>query len=169
MESGQAGQLVSSGRDIKPNFADRFNSVTKREICRMRFGTKSRLIVGGEEFVAETALRIPGGFGGKMAKVDSDQVGPRRRLLSLKASGMSSRSSRIIMVRQLPLWNKDMSVVGMHPRLVSGCDTLWKLFLYVLPHAARQVESAPLQRGWMGSWSAGGGFRLLYLMTCCRC
>lgn len=34
----------------------------------MRFGTKSRLIVGGEEFVAETALRIPGGFGGKMAK-----------------------------------------------------------------------------------------------------
>jgi len=40
----------------------------KRGICRMRFGTKSRLIVGGEEFVAETALRIPGGFGGKMAK-----------------------------------------------------------------------------------------------------
>lgn len=29
MESGQAGQLVSSGRDIKPNFADRFNGVTK--------------------------------------------------------------------------------------------------------------------------------------------
>jgi len=38
----------------------------------MTFGTISRLMVGEEEFVAETALRNPGSLGGGIAKVDGD-------------------------------------------------------------------------------------------------
>jgi hypothetical protein len=54
---------------------------------------------------------------------------------------MSGASSRVIIVCQLPFWNKDMSVAGMCPRLVSGWHTpLEALFLYALQKIARQVR-----------------------------